>query len=724
MEIMDCDGDGVTNQQEIADGTNPLNSCSFKLASQTVATSASWKSIDCDGDGVVNGKEITDGTDPNNLCSFILASQTITPSLTWMNTDCDGDGNKNGTDPHPLTPTAVNDNMTAPVGTTTTLNILTNDDFLPGSTTSITKIGGTAGGTVTFNPLTGVMSYIPLVSEAGTTKTVIYNVCNTAINPNVCATATVTIVVPSSTDSDGDGVPDTVEITKGTNPNDPCSYNIADITLPIISTVDCDGDGVTDKNEIYGPDGVITGLDGTDPKNPCSLNLSQVTEIATSKGDCDGDGVTNADEINSKVSDPRTNPNDPCNYNAVEQVLANTSATWKNLDCDGDGNKNGTDPNPKVPIAIGDVMTAPTGVTTTVNILANDDFLPGATTSITKTGGTAGGTVTFNPLTGVMSYIPLASEAGTTKTVIYSVCNTAFSPNVCDTAIVTISITADLVKLSMKVLLEGSMFGVTSTTGVMYDKLRTYTTGNLIPLSDPYKTAAYSSKFVSVNNANTQLTTAAVLGNNIDPNNDIVDWVFIELRDQNTPSLVVSTFSALVQRDGDVVDPADGVSPVSISKPAGNYYVSVRHRNHLGIMTAQPIALSITPTVIDFINMSDANVWNQSGYDGLEGQRVPGNRRALWACNTNMNTNVKFSGLNNDSNPILTAVLNEVGNTTDNYGYIGTIGYYLEDVNMDGRVRYNSLFSDANQVLSSVLNYPLNAVVKNYSFVAFLQQLP
>ncbi|MBK8723351.1 MAG: hypothetical protein IPL95_14105 [Saprospiraceae bacterium] len=57
MKLLDCDGDGVTNQQEIADGTNPLNSCSFKLASQTVATSASWKSIDCDGDGVINEKK-------------------------------------------------------------------------------------------------------------------------------------------------------------------------------------------------------------------------------------------------------------------------------------------------------------------------------------------------------------------------------------------------------------------------------------------------------------------------------------------------------------------------------------------------------------------------------------------------------------------------------------------------------------------------------------------
>jgi hypothetical protein len=51
-----------------------------------------------------------------------------------------------------------------------------------------------------------------------------------------------------------------------------------------------------------------------------------------------------------------------------------------------------------------DVLTATYGSTSTVNVLSNDDFLPVANTGITKTGGTAGGTVSFNASTGVMSY--------------------------------------------------------------------------------------------------------------------------------------------------------------------------------------------------------------------------------------------------------------------------------------------------------------------------------
>jgi hypothetical protein len=65
------------------------------------------------------------------------------------------------------------------------------------------------------------------------------------------------------------------------------------------------------------------------------------------------------------------------------------TTTWKNADCDKDGNPNGTDPNPKVATANADMLTAPFGVPSIVNVLTNDDFLPGLSTSITKTGGTA-----------------------------------------------------------------------------------------------------------------------------------------------------------------------------------------------------------------------------------------------------------------------------------------------------------------------------------------------
>ncbi len=199
----DCDGDGVPNGIEVdtnqdgtrdTDLTDPYNPCSLVLSEVSlIATSTG----DCDGDGVTNADEINNGagdpqTDPNDPCSLNLSEQG-TPSPAWNAADCDGDGNPNGTDPHPFVPTANDDAFTAPVGTPTTYNILTNDDFLPNDGNTITTIpGGTATGTISYDPVTGLMSYTPPAGEAGTVVTVIYEVCQ----GTVCAQATVTITVP------------------------------------------------------------------------------------------------------------------------------------------------------------------------------------------------------------------------------------------------------------------------------------------------------------------------------------------------------------------------------------------------------------------------------------------------------------------------------------------------------------------------------------------------
>ena len=120
------------------------------------------------------------------------------------------------------------------------------------------------------------------------------------------------------------------------------------------------------------------------------------------------------------------------------------------------------------------------------------------------------------------------------------------------------------------------------------------------PLSDPYSSAPLNSRFIHVNNPVAASTTPAVLAGSGN-GNAVVDWVFIELRSGSSgSSSVVYTKSALLQADGNIVE-ADGFSPVKFSAaPKGNYFIAIRHRNHLGFRTASKLALSGIATNLDF----------------------------------------------------------------------------------------------------------------------------
>ena len=55
--ITDSDGDGVSNIDELADGTDPDDFCSFIPSNVTEIQSQEFFDADCDGDGLTNGEE-------------------------------------------------------------------------------------------------------------------------------------------------------------------------------------------------------------------------------------------------------------------------------------------------------------------------------------------------------------------------------------------------------------------------------------------------------------------------------------------------------------------------------------------------------------------------------------------------------------------------------------------------------------------------------------------
>lgn len=147
--------------------------------------------------------------------------------------------------------------------------------------------------------------------------------------------------------------------------------------------------------------------------------------------------------------------------------------------------------------------------------------------------------------------------------------------------------------LRMRVFLQGPY---NTATGWMNDGLRS---AGVLPASEPFTALGYT----HVNGGGGETVQNGVFATT--GRNAIVDWIWVELRSAANPTQVVATRSALLQRDGDVVD-MDGVTPVEFRNSAeGAYYVAIRHRNHLGFRTLQTVFCSKSTTVLSF---ADATV--------------------------------------------------------------------------------------------------------------------
>ena len=112
-------------------------------------------------------------------------------------------------------------------------------------------------------------------------------------------------------------------------------------------------------------------------------------------------------------------------------------------------------------------------------------------------------------------------------------------------------------KISLETFLEG---GYNSSTSMMNLEL-----GANISKTSPYP-------------ADLQSVTAI-------PTN-VVDWVLVELRDKTTNTIIVDSRSAFILKTGEIVD-IDGTSDLQFyTATSGQYFVVIKHRNHLSIMSS------------------------------------------------------------------------------------------------------------------------------------------
>ena len=229
-------------------------------------------------------------------------------------------------------------------------------------------------------------------------------------------------------------------------------------------------------------------------------------------------------------------------------------------------------------------------------------------------------------------------------------------------------------RLNLHAILEGPY---KSSNGRMVDSLRS---AGYLPMIEPYTALGFAT--VGSSGEHTSANVLATAGDNA-----VVDWVFVELRDAADNVQVVATRSALLQRDGDVVD-VDGSTGVAFSMPLGSYYICIKHRNHLGVLTLNAVTLDAVGTPVDLSDASTATY-------GTDARKPVGAAQVLWAGDVNGDALLKYTGLQNDRDPILVEI---GGNVPTNV----VQAYSTSDVNMDGRIKYVGAENDRDIILQNI----------------------
>ncbi len=152
------------------------------------------------------------------------------------------------------------------------------------------------------------------------------------------------------------------------------------------------------------------------------------------------------------------------------------------------------------------------------------------------------------------------------------------------------------------------------------------------------------------------------------------------------------------------MDPSNGTSPVSFGNlNLDQYYVSVRHRNHLGAMTGATVDFAAAPSLVDFSSPS------LSVY-GSNTTKLVNGLMTLWAGNAQLSNQssgygvINYNGSNNDR----LAILNVLGGNQ-----LATLaGYLPQDLNMNGVVTYNGSNNDRVLILNNLGGNQLGQILE------------
>ena len=232
--------------------------------------------------------------------------------------------------------------------------------------------------------------------------------------------------------------------------------------------------------------------------------------------------------------------------------------------------------------------------------------------------------------------------------------------------------------LQLKVFLQGPYAGGGSMTT---------TINGIIPATSPYQDVNNNSQYLNG-------TDHVVVPYSIPTN--ITDWVQIEIRNNNTTT-VVGSKSCFLRDDGQVIAPDGLTENISLGIIPDDYYIVIKHRNHLAVMSSDVVQINGL-TTYDFTTGQDKAYYTT---DPAPMADLGGSKFGMWMGDVNSDGVVKYNLDNNDR----VLIYNRIGNAGFN---ITVSGYYNEDVNLDGVVKYNLDNNDGLLIYNVIGNSGFN----------------
>lgn len=242
------------------------------------------------------------------------------------------------------------------------------------------------------------------------------------------------------------------------------------------------------------------------------------------------------------------------------------------------------------------------------------------------------------------------------------------------------------ITLNLNVILGGAWNGATMNLDL--------NTLGLIPLTDPYLTTVTVSSIPA----------------------SAVDWILVELRDKLNNENVLFSRPFFVDENGQLLNPTDGAVGGKLQAiPRDQYYVAVKHRNHLGVMSANTVDLAAASPAFDFTDPM-ASVF------GTNPMNTDGTVMMLWAGDADGDQQVIYLNAPSDVDPITTEVFYDPTNV--DFLEFWTVGPYYNraDTDLNGYVIYLNAPSDMDPITTTVFYDPGNTDF--LEFWTVIAQLP